>query len=319
MPVLRLRRAIERLGEELRGRASPADVERARRALVADRATTNESDERDTLGTIRPGTSAVLVRRGADGDRGIERAAIGEADVVWLDDDVYRSIPSRAARIALLAEARAAARRHVVLRVVVSDEHSHLGRALVDAPRSLLKALGVDVAETGDRFGPVEYAHLFFDDEALLEEIDAAGLDVVLRRNATFVLRRREGAHAPERDLDPTAAEVLRVARLVALADRLRLRESPELAVRTMRERGSAERARGPIGRARLRRAIGFVDAALPGEPSCYRRTLLELGLDGAAARETIVFGLDVGRTGHVAFKDREERGFDVAFEIEPP
>jgi hypothetical protein len=30
------------------------------------------------------------------------------------------------------------------------------------------------------------------------------------------------------------------------------------------------------------------------------------------------VFGLDVGRTGHAAFEDREDRTFDVAFTLGP-
>jgi hypothetical protein len=49
---------------------------------------------------------------------------------------------------------------------------------------------------------------------------------------------------------------------------------------------------------------------------NCYRRTLVELALDAGAAHETLVFGLDVGKTGHVAFKDREDVAFDVTFEV---
>jgi hypothetical protein len=52
--------------------------------------------------------------------------------------------------------------------------------------------------------------------------------------------------------------------------------------------------------------------------PNCFRRTLLELSLDAGAARERIVFGLDVGRTGHVTFKGREDRSFDVVYELGP-
>jgi hypothetical protein len=83
-----------------------------------------------------------------------------------------------------------------------------------------------------------------------------------------------------------------------------------------MRARGATATARGPIGRARLRRAIGWVDALAPGGANCYRRALLEIALDAGAARETVVFGLDVGRTGHIAFEDREERTFDVSFAV---
>ncbi len=84
-----------------------------------------------------------------------------------------------------------------------------------------------------------------------------------------------------------------------------------------MRAHGrETRRSRGRVGRSRLRRAIGWVDAAFPGGPNCFRRTLMEIALDAGAAGETLVFGLDVGKTGHVAFKNAEDHAFDVAFEI---
>ena len=43
-----------------------------------------------------------------------------------------------------------------------------------------------------------------------------------------------------------------------------------------------------------------------------------ELALDAGAAEEVVVLGLDVGKTGHIAFEHREEMPFDVAFRIEP-
>ncbi len=117
------------------------------------------------------------------------------------------------------------------------------------------------------------------------------------------------------------AVELARVVALAPAAERRRLREPPAAAVGAMRARGATEPEREPAARQRLRRAIGWVDALVPGGPNCYRRTLLELGLDAGAARETIVFGLDVGRTGHVAFKGREDetmQRFDVVYELGP-
>lgn len=41
------------------------------------------------------------------------------------------------------------------------------------------------------------------------------------------------------------------------------------------------------------------VDAFASGGANCYRRVLLEAALDAGAAREDVVLGLNVGRTGH--------------------
>ena len=179
-------------------------------------------------------------------------------------------------------------------------------------------------AEPGDRFGPERYAHCFFDEETLLDEVRRAGLVIAARKGFVFSLR---GADAPPAEkepgtderAEPFATELARVARRVRDVDARRHKDTPERLLADLRRSGAAARERGPIGRARLRRAIGWVDAALPGGPNCYRRILLELSLDAGAARETVVFGLDVGSTGHVAFADREERSFDVAFSIPAP
>lgn len=213
----------------------------------------------------------------------------------------YASIRTRAARVRFLR----AQGDHVSLHVRISLENSHLGRLLIDGPRRLLPRLG----EPGDR-GVV---HCFFDEEALYGEIADAGFRVVGRDGFTFELAR--GA-APAEDADAFALELMRAARLVRIADEAR-KGSPAEALASMRTRGvQSRRVRGPIGRARLRRAIGWVDA-LAGA-SCYRRILLESALDVGAAHETVVFGLDVGKTGHVAFEGLEDRSFDVAFRIPP-
>jgi hypothetical protein len=238
--------------------------------------------------------------------------------VVSVERGVYARIPTSAARVKLLEQARVIARDEVMVHVVVTSDSTHLGRLAIDGPRRLLKAAGARVAEAGDRFGPHEYAHAFFDEEALLGELARAGLVLVRRSGFTFTLRdarRSIAVSAPER-ADPFALEVARVTRVVRAIDRARKAESPRELVRAMRARGESKKARGPIGRARLRRAIGWVDALTPGGANCYRRVLLEIALDAGAARETVVFGLDVGSTGHVAFADSEDRTFDVSFAI---
>ena len=241
-----------------------------------------------------------------------------EVDVVRIARDVYARIPTREGRVRLLRLARAAARRAVSVHVTISEENSHVGRALIDAPRAALRGLRIPVAEPGDRFGPDRYAHCFFDEEELLSEIEQAGLAVTGRKGFTFLLAATDPGRTPSpEDADPFATEVTRVAALVRAVDRGRQGQTPEQVLAEMRGRGvKSGRTRGPIGRARLRRAIGWLDALAPGGASCYRRVLLESALDAGAARETVVFGLDVGRTGHVAFEDREERTFDVSFAI---
>lgn len=254
-----------------------------------------------------------------ESDTSVDELGTASVDVVHVVRGVYESIPSADARRHLLSLASRAARRAVVLHVPVVDEGTHFGRALVDAPRRALRLVGIRAPEPGDRFGPVGYAHCFFDEEPLARELATAGLIITSRHDFTFVAER--AADHPEEILeeaDPFALEVGRTLRELRHAERRRLVERPEHAVTAMRARGSAKKERGPIGRARLRRAIGWIDAAMPKGGNCYRRVLLELGLDGGAARETIVFGLDVGKTGHVAFEGREERTFDVAFAMPP-
>ena len=92
------------------------------------------------------------------------------------------------------------------------------------------------------------------------------------------------------------ALELVRVARVAREAER----------VATERARGRTGRRRSPRGRRRLRRAIMMVDARWTGGGNCFRRVLIELALDAGAARERLVFGLDIGRTGHVAFEGTE-------------
>jgi hypothetical protein len=293
---------LRRIFEELR-RAPPAKA--------GDEAIASLRFRRDEDG-------AIAIARG-EGEP-LDRLGPSAADVVRIGEGIYRTIPGARARVRLLEIAREASRERVVVHVPITDEGTHPARAFIDAPRALLRRLGAAAPEPGDRFGPDGYAHLFFDEEALEREIAAARLAVVGRRGFTFELGRAEArAQGDARgEADAFAAELLRVAGALREAERARLRETPERALASMRARGRDRPRRTAVGRARLRRAIGWIDAVAPGGASCYRRTLLELALDGGAAREPVVFGLDVGRTGHVAFKDREDRTFDVAFEVGP-
>jgi hypothetical protein len=227
---------------------------------------------------------------------------------------VYASTPTRAARVELLERAASLAER-IELQVHVDDDRSHAGRIVVDVPRRLLRPLGVRLPEPGDRFPDGTFVHCFFDEEPLRDEIAAAGLVIVDHHGDAWTLAR---GVTPSEQAEPFRRELVRVVRIVRDVERRRLEGGPEAIVREARAKGAREKRRGPIGRARLRRAIGWIDAFMRGGPNCFRRTLLELSLDSGAARERIVFGLDVGRTGHVTFKGREDRTFDVVYELGP-
>jgi hypothetical protein len=306
----------------------------ARSALSALRRLTTELRAVSNAGDGDAALSRLSVRFEGDSvafieasDAGPRLDALGEGgggtgargvDVVRIDRDLYARVPTADARVRLLSLAARAARAAIELHVTVNAENSHLGRLAIDAPRRLLRAAGARTADPGDRFGPERFAHCFFDEESLLEEVGRAGLVCAARRGFVFTLRpaARGEARAPSERAEPFATELGRVARRVHAVDAARVRGTPQRVLAELRASGARAKERGPIGRARLRRAIGWVDAAHPAGPNCYRRVLLELALDAGAARETVVFGLDVGSTGHVAFEDREERTFDVAFSI---
>jgi hypothetical protein len=202
---------------------------------------------------------------------------------VRIPKNVYASTPTRAARVELLERAASLA-ENVLLEVHVDDDRSHVARIVVDVPRRALRRVGVRVPEPGDRFPDGTFVHLFFDEEPLREEIHAAGLVIVDHHGDSWTLARGE----PEAETaEPFRREIIRVARIVRDVERRRLEGGPEAIVRDFRARGVREKRRGPIGRARLRRAIGFIDAFFPGGANCFRRTLLELALDAGAARST--------------------------------
>jgi hypothetical protein len=238
------------------------------------------------------------------------------ADRVRIEPDVYARTPTAAARVELLVECARMAPT-IEVHAPLTLEGGRAGRLVIDPPRRLAARLRLPFpsAEPGDRIGARGFVHAFFDDEPLALEAGRAGLHVAARRGAWLVLERGPGV--PE-NAASFARELGRAVRAAFAAERSRRAEPPARAVARMRALGRTRVPRGVVGRARLRRAVGWIDAAFPGGPNCFRRVLTELALDSGAAGETLVFGLDVDRTGHVAFKDTEDRSFDVAFEIGP-
>jgi hypothetical protein len=107
------------------------------------------------------------------------------------------------------------------------------------------------------------------------------------------------------RDLFSTLLESVRVLAALPIVEMLRRLQGP---------------ARGPAARARLRRAIAWVDRCLPGG-GCYRRVMLEMALDPAAAREPFRIGLHRRGNrvdGHAWLANRRGNGtrYDVEIEL---
>lgn len=114
--------------------------------------------------------------------------------------------------------------------------------------------------------------------------------------------------------------EALRVLFAVPRVELHRRRSSLHHAVKTLR-RGSLRRpSRSVEARLRLRRAIAAVDARLPGGPNCVRRSLLEMSLDGGAARERLLAGIVSGggpKSGHAWLESEPaDRRYDAVIAI---
>jgi hypothetical protein len=69
----------------------------------------------------------------------------------------------------------------------------------------------------------------------------------------------------------------------------------PRPLLETLRRRGRRARRRDTAARARLRRAIAWIDSRCPGGANCYRRSLLEVALDPSAAAEPFRMGFRAG------------------------
>lgn len=66
-------------------------------------------------------------------------------------------------------------------------------------------------------------------------------------------------------------------------------------AVMFARQAGGARAVRSSQARQLLRRVISATDRRLPGGGNCVRRALLEIALDGGAAREALCAGFRTG------------------------
>lgn len=114
------------------------------------------------------------------------------------------------------------------------------------------------------------------------------------------------------------AVDLGRVLALLPCLERARQREGPGPLLSKVRAQGRTRREQSEASRARLARVIHWVDRIGPGGANCYRRTLLRVALDAAAAREPVIFGLDVPLgSGHAWVSGQEAPGrFDVEFRV---
>ena len=97
-------------------------------------------------------------------------------------------------------------------------------------------------------------------------------------------------------------ADLLRVLGILPVVEWRRRRLSLHAAVAHARAASGACAARSPAQRASLQRAIRVVDACMPGGQNCVRRALIEISLDGSAARERLYAGFRSGgkpKSGH--------------------
>jgi Transglutaminase-like superfamily len=87
-------------------------------------------------------------------------------------------------------------------------------------------------------------------------------------------------------------SDLLRIAVALPQVEVWRLSEAPGPCLQRTRARGARGIHRSSSERDRLRRLIGIVDRFMPGGANCYRRALVEMALDPAAAAEPMHFGL---------------------------
>ncbi len=98
-------------------------------------------------------------------------------------------------------------------------------------------------------------------------------------------------------------ADLLQVAAVALSIERRRSSTPPRKLIASVRARGARCAARDEAGRAHLKRAIRFIDRCFPRGPNCFRRVLIEIALDAAAAQEPLHFGLQADGTpnsGHI-------------------
>jgi hypothetical protein len=116
------------------------------------------------------------------------------------------------------------------------------------------------------------------------------------------------------------SADLLRVLRVLPLIEWRRRRLGLHAAVVLSRADAGNRCKRSAEDRARLRRVIGAVDVRMPGGANCVRRALLEMALDGGAARERLFAGLRRGGgkgSGHMWLEsDPARETYDAVISI---
>jgi hypothetical protein len=113
-------------------------------------------------------------------------------------------------------------------------------------------------------------------------------------------------------------------ARVALALPRIELRrkiEGPAPLLDRLRAEGLQCRPRTEAQRAILRQLILSVDARMPGGANCYRRVLLEVALDAAAASAPFSMGLDAGcapLSGHawLGIGDLGGRSYDAVITL---
>jgi hypothetical protein len=115
-------------------------------------------------------------------------------------------------------------------------------------------------------------------------------------------------------------ADLARVLGVLVRVEADRRALSVHYAVQRARRRAVHLPARSPARRRQLRQAISAADGLVPGGRNCVRRSLLELSLDGGAAKERFLAGFVSGggsRSGHAWLESQPEgRTFDAVVTI---
>jgi transglutaminase superfamily protein len=95
----------------------------------------------------------------------------------------------------------------------------------------------------------------------------------------------------------------------------------PKRIVRMCRWVGTKSPRRTEAELVRVRRIIRFLDRLMPGEPNCFRRSLLEISLDQEMASQPLWLGIVRGggpRSGHawLAYQKGNDAEYDVIFQL---
>ena len=95
--------------------------------------------------------------------------------------------------------------------------------------------------------------------------------------------------------LSRAVTDLIRIVTVAPAVELMRRRTGFALAISRARARGAGQIVRPPARRAALKRLIAAVDRRLPDGGNCLRRSLIEMTLDGGAARERLLAGFKSG------------------------